>query len=135
MDYLQITSGQINYRYYGKLGDFYIARNYDIVENPGGNFLLIYKGNYTQPIEVEYELFVSLSHDTFFSSAGIVNRYSAEIYLERFNYSFTAYIYNIIISSREKVVICRTPNTYQLPIGEYYLYKGKFTAYFMTAMQ
>lgn len=134
MDYLEITFGQNKYKYYGKIGDFYIARNYDIVENPGGNFLPIYKGNYTQPIEVDFELFVSVLDTYFYTFAGIGNRYYAEISLERFNSAFTVYIYNLIITSKEKMIIYKTPNAQQLPTGEYHLYKGKLTAYFMVSM-
>lgn len=134
MDYINIRFYNTYYKYYGKIGDFYIARNYDIVENPGGNFLVIWKGNYTQPMDVDYELFVPYSNDILPSFAGSGDRYFAEIFLERFNRDFTARIYNMIIAEKSLVKIIKTPNQNELPAGDHYLYKGRFTAYFMEHM-
>ncbi|MEM4204204.1 MAG: hypothetical protein QXS54_09075 [Candidatus Methanomethylicaceae archaeon] len=126
MDYIEFES--LNRRFYGKIGVFYIARNYEIVDNPGGNFLPVYLGNYTKPMDVEFEVF---GNDFPTYSADI---YQCRIYLQAQDYEFTARVYNIRINSRESVYLYKSPNETVLPPGEYKLIKGTFTAYFISTM-
>ena len=131
MDYIEINPlipGQKR-RYYGILGEFRIMYNYEAIENPGGKIILIYKGIYTMPMDVSFELYVPITDIVFSSKVIMANNEYINMYFERFNTWFSGYILNTMINEKTLVTVVMTKNIDILPKGDYYLYKGKFTCY------
>ena len=135
MDYLKVydvINQQTTDTWYGKIGDFMVRRNYEIVPNPGGKFLPIDKGVYTEPMDVDFELFEPETGPWLYTIKDGWNVYYAELYLERKKYVYTCKLYNLTIN--EKIFCKIIKGTSVLPTGNYYIMKGKFTAYYMTAV-
>jgi len=136
MDYLKVHNviyPQIIGTWHGKIGDFIASRNYEIIPNPGGNFLPINKGVYTEPMDVDFELFEPEIGPPLFST--IKDGWyvwNATLYLERKNCYYTCKLYNLTIN--EKIFCKIIKGTSVLPTGNYYIMKGKFTAYYMSSM-
>ena len=134
MDYLKVYSTYPSQSdtWYGKIGDFMVRRNYEIVPNPGGRFLPINKGVYTEPMDVEFELFERETGGPWFSTIKDGYVYKAELYLERKYRYYACRLYNLTIN--EKIFCKIIKGTSVLTTGNYYIMKGKFTAYIMSGM-
>ena len=136
MDYLKVhdvISPQTTYTWYGKIGDFIVSRNFEIIPNPGGNFLPIDKGVYTEPMDVEFELFEHEIGGPWLSTKiDGLNVYKAGLYLERKYREYHCRLYNLTIN--EKTFCKIVKGTSEVPAGNYYIMKGKFTAYYMIGM-
>ena len=135
MDYLKvyITYPSQSYTWYGKIGDFIESRNFEIIPNPGGKFLPINKGVYTEPMDVDFELFEPKTGGPWLDT--IIdgwNVYKAGLYLERKKREYHCRLYNLTIN--EKTFCKIVKGTSEVPAGNCYIMKGKFTAYFMTAL-
>ena len=135
MDYLKVyyTYSSQSDTWYGKIGDFMVRRNYEIVPNPGGRFLPINKGVYTEPMDVEFELFEREIGGPWLSS--IIDGwkvYYADLYLERKYHVYPCKLYNLTIN--EKIFCKIVKGTSEVPAGNCYIMKGKFTAYYMTTL-
>ena len=134
MDYLKVhIAPQTTYTWYGKIGDFIVSRNYEIIPNPGGNFLPINKGFYTEPMDVDFELFEPEIGGPWLSTIKDGwNVYYAELYLGRKSGLYTCKLYNLTINEKTFCKIIK--GTSVLTTGNYYIMKGKFTAYYMSNM-
>ncbi len=131
MDYLEVYIGNSRYKRYGKIGDFVYERNYEVVPNPGGNFIMIYKGVYTEPVEIEFELFEPESR-RILPDIDSTASHHANIYIQRSLREYACVIYNLKISD---INFCKViKGTDEVPAGYYYLTKGKFVAYHMRSM-
>ena len=135
MDYLKVydvINQQTTDTWYGKIGDFIASRNFEIIPNPGGNFLPINKGVYTEPMDVEFELFERETGPCLNTIIDGWNVYYAELYLERKKHVYTCKLYNLTINEKTYCKIVK--GTSEVPAGNCYIMKGKFTAYYMTAL-
>jgi len=133
MDYLKVHDGpQTTRTWYGKIGDFIESRNFEIIPNPGGKFLPINKGVYTEPMDVDFELFERETGPWLSTIKDGWNVYYADLYLERKYHVYTCKLYNLTIN--EKTFCKIVKGTSEVPAGNCYIMKGKFTAYFMTSM-
>lgn len=122
-----------DYTFYGKVSGFNFNSNLETLENPGGNFLLLYNGLFTVPVEVEFELLDCKMGNSLIPLSMFVNKqesdqlpyYTAYLYLSNCNYNFMVYIYNIVIEERFLVYV-HSPD-YDYIRGYNYLNKGKLT--------
>ena len=132
MDYLKvyITYPSQSYTWYGKIGDFIESRNFEIIPNPGGKFLPINKGVYTEPMDVDFELFEPETGPCLNTIKDGWNVYNAGLYLERKKREYTCKLYNLTIN--EKIFCKIVKGTSKVPAGNYYIMKGKFTAYYIS---
>ena len=116
--------------WYGKIGDFIVSRNFEIIPNPGGKFLPINKGVYTEPMDVDFELFEPETGPCLNTIKDGWNVYNAGLYLERKKREYACKLYNLTIN--EKIFCKIVKGTSKVPAGKYYIMKGKFTAYYIS---